>query len=312
MGPAELGEPGLERGERRGHGAGQHDDVRRDDVGSHPRRGQRRPGPEVAGAPAGALQHDVEGLERDVVELVGRAGEQGQRTAGRTRADRQRREPRAHQVGGEVLVGDVDRARLPAVADPQQERQHDVADRALHRHPLQDVVEHAVHGRGVVADHGREQRLDRGARDDRGGVGAVEVRHRRRGAVVSRAESAGGPVVGQHLGRRLGGGHAAPPGRHHRPHPVLVLRAVEPVARGGARRLQEAVAGLPRAQQRLGDPDPPGQDPDPPAVGRLDAHRRRFVHAARLAASSGRRACRSAAPVAAHLSSRPRASPASG
>ena len=78
--------------------------------------------------------------------------------------------------------------------------------------------------------------------------------------------------LGEHLPGGLGRRHPARDQRTHAPDTPLLLSAVEPVPAGRPIRREQAVTGLPRAQDRGGDPDTAAERADPQRPGNWCGH----------------------------------------
>ena len=88
---------------------------------------------QVADPPPGAVERDAEDHERHVVQLAGRAGEQGLRPVRASPATGKPCEPAGEEIAGEVLLGDAGRAALAALAEVSEVGQRDIAQDGLHR-----------------------------------------------------------------------------------------------------------------------------------------------------------------------------------
>ena len=150
-----------------------------------------------------------------------------------------------NDVAGEVPLTDVERPVGPGVTDAVQRREHEIAKHRLDAERREALVENCVDGVLVVA-------LD-----------CVEQTRRH-----VRGEQGGRDVVpGDGDPSRLGGGEPVVECPAHSRHPICVLGAVQPEAAGGADRLQQPVAALPRAQHLGADADATGELPDAVAAG---------------------------------------------
>ena len=132
-------------------------------------------GAEVAHAPPGAPEQHAEAEQHDVVELARGAGQHRDRPGADAPGERQRPQPAAHQAAREVLLGDADAAELPHLADPDEQRQEHVDDRALDRALDEGDVEHRV---GAVLVEGRDGVEQLGHEHRRVGAQARGVRAR--------------------------------------------------------------------------------------------------------------------------------------
>ena len=105
--------------------------------------------PEVVDPPPVAVQHDPEDQQRQVVQLVGRAGHDRPWPVAVPPPAGQTRQPSPDHVAREVLLGDRDLAPFPALTQLVQVRQHDVAERRRQREVRQQPIEYALR-RGFV------------------------------------------------------------------------------------------------------------------------------------------------------------------
>ena len=87
----------------------------------------RRARPEVVDPPPVPVEHDPEDQQRQVVQLVGRAGDDRPWSVAIPPPAGQTRQASPDHVAGEVLLGDRDLAALPALAELAQVRHDDVA-----------------------------------------------------------------------------------------------------------------------------------------------------------------------------------------
>ena len=87
--------------------------------------------------------------QAEIVALSRGAGEQGERAGARTPAAGEAEQPRAQQLGREVLLGDRDLPASPARAELRQRRQEEGRERGLEREPSQRLVDDRVR-RGLV------------------------------------------------------------------------------------------------------------------------------------------------------------------
>jgi uncharacterized membrane protein YuzA (DUF378 family) len=178
------------------------------------------------------MERNAEHEQGDVVQLARCAGQEGARADPLIPAPSKTEEPAAHEIAGEVLLGDGHLTAFPAVADLPQHGQHEVLQDALRAQPCESPVEDRACLIVVEAQQGLQQILQRGALD----------------GLVLRREPRG-------LGRR----HALREVLLHVTDPPLVLRRVQTEASVGARRTQEPVAPFPGAQQLRAHPRAPGE-----------------------------------------------------
>ncbi len=116
-------------------------------------------------------QGEPEADEAEIVALVRRAGEERPRADAGVPAAREAEQPAADDDAGEVLLGDRELARLPAVADVAQVGQHDVPQHGREAEGREEPVEHGL-GLDVAERLERRAELRLGRRERAGALGA--------------------------------------------------------------------------------------------------------------------------------------------
>ena len=260
------------RVERAGHRGAEDDEVG-PDAGARLGHGvQGRVRAQEGHLPAAVVQEQREAQQAELVALPGRAGEDRPRPAAGREGPAERPEPAAEQRAGEVLLAHGELPGLPAVPDPGQQGQHDVAQGEVEAARGQEVVEGGV-GRARVERVERRRQRRRAAGRRRGAPGAALERGRPGpGARAGRGAHARGLAARQprrHLRRealRAQGEHPA--------QGELLRGVVQALARPRAPGAGEAVAALPGPQRRGLDADTAAELAD------ADAGRDSVVHGA--------------------------------
>ena len=128
-----------------------------------------RVGAEECDPPAAGAHGEPEADQSEVVQLAGRAGEQGQRTAALTPVAGQAEQPAAEDVGREVLLGNARQSGAPAFSQVSEVVEHDLPEQRIERKHAQRPVECAVGGGLVEPVERVGERLPQGV----GGLGGA-------------------------------------------------------------------------------------------------------------------------------------------
>ena len=180
-------------------------------------------GPEVDDPPAAAVQDDPEDHRSQVVQLVRRAGDDGDRSAAGGPASGQAGEAAAQDLAGEVLLDERDLAALPPIALLLEVGHDDIAqdgsEGVLGDEPVEhvmpalliEVVEAAGQERAVAVERGRPSCWRARARSCgcTRGSGCTRTRGRARGPGWGSRLGARGLVDIARASRRSRGGRGA-------------------------------------------------------------------------------------------------------
>ena len=137
--------------------------------------------------------------------LVRRTGEDGPRAGAAIPAAREAEQAAPDQVRGEVLLGDGDLARSPAVAELVQQRQDGAVEDGVEREVGEEPVERGVRTRAVEALERLAQLEGRTVRLGRSGLllGLAQRHARRLGRGEPRPEELAHPQNSVHVARRI-------------------------------------------------------------------------------------------------------------
>lgn len=184
--------------------------------------------------PAVRAEREPERQQADVVLFAGCAREQRERPRAAAPEAGQREQAPADQVAREVLLRNVERAALPAVADLDERWKDQVADRGLEPVGGQAVVEHRLDTVLVVETDCRQQTPS----------GLCEQLNLLWLLALSQRDT-----------RRLGRRQAVVECPPHARDPVGIFVRVQPIAAGRADGGEQAVALLPGPEQLGADAD---------------------------------------------------------